>query len=302
MNRGMWLFVILAGVAGAMAEVASAQGMSADYVRARAHERLSQPHGLGMELDILGYVPLFEQTQRVRSGGVEGDTLGYADQFNGLDFGAFPNFELRVRWTWHDSVELGYGFHILRSYARQLDEPAGFNGILYPPGVDAEYRSDWHDIRAHYRRDLLRMGLARNFVFYGVVGLEWAVLEAGVESETFPVEDDRTRESFRELLPWWNAGVGAELEIGQNMRFGLDVRGTYAVGYPTFQKRDNSNIKQSVVSLTGRLAFEYHLTDWFVLVARAKVRQMELRLYGGAFQADFEWFSIGPEIGIGIRL
>jgi hypothetical protein len=302
MNRGLCLLWLVVGVVLAGAEVLSAQGMSRDYVRARAHERLSRPHGLGMELDILGHTPWFEQTQRVRAGGIDGDTIGYADEFNGLDFGAFLNAELRVRWSWHDSIELGYSFHLLRSYARELADPVGFNGIQYPAGVDAEYSSDWHDFRAHYRRDLLRVGLARNLVIYGVAGLEWAVIEAGMESDTFPIEDDRTSAKYRELLPWWNAGIGAELALGQRTRIGLDVRGTYAVGYPTFQKRDDSNMKQSVVSLTGRAAFEYHLTDWFVLVARGKVRYLELRLYGGRRQSDFEWFSIGPELGIGIRL
>jgi hypothetical protein len=298
-RRLCFLLLVIASLAGA--DALSAQGMSEDYLRARAFEKFSRPHGIGIELDLFAHVPWFEQMQKVRAHGLPGDRIGFSRDMGGPPVGVFFDTELRVRFTWHDSIQAGYGFHILRAYDSATDESRRWNGIIYPEGVDLEYAADWHDFRLHYRRDLFRIGLQRNLTLYAVAGLEWGIFNTRVVSDTFPVSDNRGTEEFRELLPWWNVGLGFELELGQSIRMGADVRGTYAVGYPTFQKRDDSTMKQSVVSLTALVTFEYHLNDWIAVVARAKGRYLKLRLYGGDRQDNFLWYSVGPEVGFGFR-
>jgi hypothetical protein len=297
------LFFVLTVLAGLCfgAEGLSAQGMSEDYLRARTFEKFSRPHGLSIELDLFAHAPWFDQMQKVRGHGLPGDRIGHSRDLNGPPIGLFPDAELRVRFTWHDSIQAGYSFHILQAFTDELDEQKRWNGIIYPEGVDLKYDAEWHDFRLHYRRDILRLGLTRNFTLYGVAGLEWGIINTSVESDTFPVQDNRERERFRELLPWWNVGAGFEMELGQSIRIGADVRGTYAVGYPTFQKRDDSNMKQSVHSLTGVASFEYRLVQWVHVVARAKFRYLKVRLYGGDRQDNFLWYSVGPEVGFGFR-
>jgi hypothetical protein len=277
-----------------------AQGMSDDYLRARTEAKFAKPHGVSAEWDLFAHIPYFEQRQRSRANGLEPDTIGYSRDMDALPIGLFFTTELRVRFSWHDSIELGYGLHVMRAFSDELDSDIAFNGVRYPQGVDIDYGFDWHEFRAHYRRDLFRLGMTKSFTTYLTAGLEWAIIETQVGSDTFPVSDNRDRLRFKELLPWWSAGLGVQLELG-DVRLTLDGRGTYAVGYPTFQKRDDNHMKQSVVSLAMFAALEYQVTDWFSLVARAKLRYLRAKLYGG-YRADvFHYQSLGPEIGIGFR-
>jgi hypothetical protein len=278
----------------------AAQGMSEDYVRARTEAKYSKPYGIGVEWDVFAHVPYFEQRHQVRANGLGGDSISYTRDMDAPPIGVFLDTELRVRFSWHDSIEAGYGFHVLRAFKDELDERTRFNGVIYPQGVDIDYGSDWHDFRLHYRRDLFRLGLAKDFTFYLTVGLEWTYLKVQVGSDSFPVRDDRDEEYFRELLPWWNAGLGMQIELGP-VRLTADARGTYAVGYPTFQRRDDETMKQSIVSLTGVVTFEYAITDWFSLIVRAKGRYFFAKLYGGFRSDRFVWYSVGPELGIGLR-
>ncbi|MCC7510298.1 MAG: hypothetical protein IT464_13135 [Planctomycetes bacterium] len=278
-----------------------AQGMSEDYVRARAEAKFAKDHGISFEWDVFAHVPWFEQQHKVRANGLGGDGISFVRDMDGFPIGVFLDTEARLRFSWHDSIEVGYGFHVLRVFKNGLDDFTRFNGVLYPPKTDIDFRSDWHDMRIHYRRDLFRFGIDRNFTTYVTAGLEWAYLKAHTGSDTFPVADDRDEEHFRELLPWWNAGVGMQLEFGR-IRLTADGRGTYAVGYPTFQKRNDETMKQSIVSLNAYAAFEYQITDWFSFVVRAKFRYLFVKLYGGFRSDRFLWYGVGPEIGFGIRL
>lgn len=288
--------VILIGCAAGLA----AQGMSEDYVRARTEAKFGKPHGVSADLRLVANVPYFNQTQRSRAYGLEPTTIGFSRDMDGVPIGVFPRVELSLRFSWHDSIQAGYGFHILRAFQDELDDDIDFNGVRYPAGTDIDYGSDWHEFSLHYRRDLFRLGLAKNFTFYATAGLEWAVVSIQTGSDDLPVSDGRDRIRFRELLPWWSAGVGAELEIG-DFRISADARGTYAVGYPTLQKRDGNSMKQSIVSISAHAALEYQVNDWFSLVLRGKYRYFRAKLYGG-FRADrYSWQSMGPEIGVGFR-
>ena len=282
------------------ASALSAQGMSEDYVEARTKEKYSKPHGVSLEWDIFAHVPWFSQQQEVRADGLEGDRLSFTDSGNGQPIGVFLDTEMRLRFTWHDSIEFGYGFYVLRGFNDELDEPRAFNGVQYPRGVDLDYGADWHEFRLHYRRDLFRLGLSKNWTFYVAAGLEWSYLKVQTGSDDFPVRKDRDEERFRELLPWWNAGLGLEIELG-DARIGVHARGTYGVGFSTLQERDGDPMKQSIVSLTGVVTFDYNFTDWFALVIRAKGRYFRAKLYGGYRADEFLWTSIGPEVGIGFR-
>jgi hypothetical protein len=278
----------------------SAQGMSSEYVEARTDAKYSKPHGVSLSWDIFAHVPWFDQRHEVRANGLEGDRLSFTDDADGLPIGVFLDTEMRLRFSWHDSIEAGYGFHVLRGFRDDIDEERRFNGVAYPEGVDLDYGSDWHEMRLHYRRDLFRLGLANNWTFYLTAGLEWAYIKVQTGSDSFPVREDRDEEHFRELLPWWNAGLGLEIEFGP-VRIGIDARGTYEVGVPTFQKRDDEPMKQSIISLTGVITFDYAIADWFSLVFRAKGRYFKAKLYGGFRADEFLWTGIGPEVGIGFR-
>ncbi len=295
----MVLRLLILGLICATAGSVAAQGMSEDYVRARTDEKFGKPHGVTARWDVFAHVPWFEQKHRVRANGLGGDTLGFVDDMDGLPIGAFLDTEFRLRFSWHDSIEAGYGFHVLRAFRDERDEATRFNGVLYPAGTDIDFGSDWHEMRLHYRRDLFRFGLAKQWTVYATAGLEWAYIKVQTGSDSFPVSDDRDEERFRELLPWWNAGLGMELDLG-TIRLGVDARGTYEVGFPTFQRRDGNNMKQSIISLTGLVTFEYALTDWFSLIARAKGRYFYAKLYGGFRSDRFLWYSVGPEVGFGI--
>jgi hypothetical protein len=279
----------------------AAQGMTRDYIQARTEARFARPHGLSAELDVLGFGAVLRQYQRVRAEGLPGDTVDYERDAGAPPYAPFFNAEFRLRFSWHDSVEVGYGFHLLRAFEDNLGRERRFNGVAYPEGVDLNYRSDFHDFRALYRRDLFRMGLSKSMTFYGLLGLEWAVIETEVSSDSFPVQGGREKERFRELLPWYNAGLGTEIEVSPSIRVSLSGRGAYVVGMPTFQKRDGNNVKQSIVSADARFTLEYRVLDWLAIVGRARYRLMNARLYGGFRQSNYVLEAWGPELGIGLR-
>lgn len=278
-----------------------AQGMSEEYVRQRAAEKFSRPHGFGLEWDLFAYIPWFEQQQRVRAMGLGSDRVSFTDDAGGAPIGLFGGTEVRFRFTWHDSIHIGYSPYILRAFEDEIDDPIRWNGVFYPEGTDIDYASDFHDFHIHYRRDLFRLGLARNITFFVKAGLEYAYVRTEVGSDTFNLDRDRTSEEFREVLPWYNLGFGMEMEIGQSIRLTAEARGTYQVGVPTFQKRDGDRMKQSVWSLTGIFAFEWNVTDWFVVLGRARYRYLKLFLYGGFRKDRFLWYSAGMDVGFGFR-
>lgn len=297
MNLRVWLFVLACAVPASM----FAQGMSEDYVRQRADEKFSKPHGFGIEWDLFGYIPFFEQQQRSRSGGIGSDALSYAGDMNGAPIGFFGGTEVRFRFTWHDSVEIGYGAYYTRGFEDEIDDFTRWNGIIYPPNTDIDYAADMHDFNLLYRRDLFRLGLAKNFTFFVKAGLEYSYIRTQVASDNFPVLKNRDVVQFRELLPWYSVGLGVEMEIGSSIRLTTEARGTYEVGWPTGQENDKDDMKQSIWSLTGIVAFDWHITDWFVLIARVHYRYLRVRLYGGFQQHNFLWYSVGPDIGFGFR-
>lgn len=294
-------FVLLCLLVGLTAPLAFAQGMSEDYVRERKRARFERPYGVGFEWDVLAHGALFEQMQKVRAEGLPADRIGYSRDLDGMPLGVFLDTELSVRWSWHDSLTAGYGFHILRTFEDELEETTRYNGVIYPEGVDVDYGADWHDMFLAYRRDLFHLGLDGNFTMFAEVGLEWGMITTKFGSDTFTVKNDRDMERFRELLPWYTVGLGFELGIGQSIKLSALGRGTYEVGVPTFQKRDGEDMKQSVVSLTGIATFEYAITDWFSFIARAKYRYLKVKLYGGYRSDQFLWYSYGPEVGFGFR-
>ncbi|MBK9976067.1 MAG: hypothetical protein IPP14_14940 [Planctomycetes bacterium] len=284
-----------------LASAALAQGMSEDYVRERTRAKYQRPYGLSIEWDLLGYGALFDQQQKVRANGLPADRIGFVDDAGGAPIGAFLDTELRVRWSWNDSIEAGYSFQILRAFDDTLDEVTRFNGVTYPKGVDSDFGSDWHDMHLTYRRDLFRIGLADSFTLFALVGLEWGVIKTHFGSDTFSVQNDRDEERMRELLPWYTAGLGMELQLGESIRLTASGRGTYEVGVPTFQRRQGDDMKQSIISITGLASLEWAVTDWFSLILRAKYRYLKAKLYGGFRSDQFLWWSAGPEIGVGFR-
>jgi hypothetical protein len=291
------LFLVVASCAAGV----FAQGMSEDYVRERTDEKFSKPHGFGLEWDLFGYIPFFEQQQRVRADGIGSDRISYTDDMDGFPIGFFGGTEVRFRFSWHDSIEVGYGLYYTRAFKDELGEFKRWNGIIYPPTTDIDYAADLHEFSVIYRRDLFRLGLAKNFTVFVKAGLEYAYIRTQVASDNFPVLKDRDLEQFRELLPYYTLGLGIELEIGSSIRITAEARGTYEVGVPTFQKRDKDQMKQSIVSLNGIVAFDWNITDWFAIVVRAHYHYLKVRLYGGFRQDNFLWWSVGPDIGFGLR-
>src|SRR5688572_31548907 len=99
----MTLRVLLFLVVASCAAGVFAQGMSEDYVRERTDEKFAKPHGFSLEWDLFGYIPFFEQQQRVRSGGLGSDRFSYTDDMDGFPIGFFGGTEVRFRFSWHDS-------------------------------------------------------------------------------------------------------------------------------------------------------------------------------------------------------
>ena len=277
-----------------------AQGMSDDYVRERTQARYERPHGLTFSWDLLVEGLLLTQEQKVFADGIPADTLAY-DEFDGQDIGIFAETELRMRFSWHDSISFGYGFHVLRSFVDETDEAVGFNGVLYPAGVDADYGSDWHEFRLLYRRDLFRLGLADSFTFFVEAGLEWSLVSAKLGSDTFTVTDDRDTEKFSELLPWYCIGLGFDWELSNSLVLSVQARGSYLNGFPTFQKRDDESVNQAVLSLAGTVGLDWALTDWFSLLLRGKYRYFQAKLYSDIRTDEFFFGGMGVQAGIGFR-
>ena len=278
-----------------------AQGMSDDYVRQRADEKFSKPHGFSLDWDLYVHIGLFEQQQRVRSAGIGSDAVSFNRDMDGPPIGVFGGTDIRMRFSWHDSVQITYNAAYLRAFKDDSDDFTRWNGLTYPPNTDLDYGADLHEFSMLYRRDLIRVGLSRSLTFFAKAGLEYAYIRTQLGSDTFTVEDDRDVEVFREMLPWYSVGLGAEMLIGQDIRLTAEARGTYFAGFPTFQERDDKDMKQSITSLHAIFTFEWHVTDWFALVARAKFRYFRAKLYGGFQQDNFLFYSYGPDIGFGFR-
>ncbi|MCA8911328.1 MAG: hypothetical protein KDB82_06465 [Planctomycetes bacterium] len=278
-----------------------AEGMSEDYVRARTDAKYDKPYGFGIEWDLYGYIPWFEQMQKVRADGLPGDRIGNTKDLDGSPIGFFGGTDVRFRFSWHDSIELGYNAYYVRAFDDGLKKTKRWNGLVYAPGTDLDYAADYHELRIMYRRDLFRLGLTKSFTFYVKAGLEYAYISTSVGSDTFKVTDNRDKETFSELLPWWTAGFGVEIDVTDSIKIGAEARGTYEVGFTTLQKRDKENMKQSIWGLTGVMSFEWKIVDWFALIARVHYRYLKVRLYGGYRQDNFLWYSLGPDIGFGLR-
>lgn len=283
-----------------LAAVAHAQGMSDEYVRERTRAKYARPHGLTFQWDLFAEGQLLAQEQKVFADGVPADNISYED-FDGQPLGVFFDTEMRLRFSWDDSLSFGYGFHVLRAFVDETDEAIGFNGVQYPPGVDADYGSDWHEFRLLYRRDLFRIGMADSFTFFVEAGLEWSLVSAKLGSDTFTVSDDRDTEKFRELLPWYCIGLGFDWELSSSLILSLQARASYLNGFPTFQKRDDESMSQAVLSLSGTIGLDWKINDWFSLLLRGKYRHFKVKLYSDDRTDEYFYSGYGPEIGIGFR-
>ncbi len=296
MARIVWVMLL----AGLCAGNVWAQGVSEDYRRERERARFAKPHGFGFELDLFAHAPYFEQQQKVRAHGVDGNRLSYRGDFGGTPFGVFLDLDIRARFTWWDSIEFGYGFAVLRAFD-DFKEPAGFNGTEFPADVDGDYGADFHDFHLLYRRDLFRIGGASEFAFFIQAGLEWAVLTASLDSDDVPSLNKRSREHFRELLPWSVGGLGFEWRFNDHFRLRADGFGGYQAGMPTLQKRADKSVAQSVTSITGRALFEWRPVSYFAVLVGGQYRYLRARLVAGFRQDNFLWWSVGPEVGVGFR-
>lgn len=299
MNRLM----ISAGVALLSALFASgvlAQSMSDEYVEARTEHKYAKPHGITFGVDLLGFGAYFENQVKVRDLGIPGDRISYHDHAGGSPIWIFGGVEAHVRWSWWDSVHIGYNLSYLRGFKSNLEDDRRYNGFVFPENVDMDFATDWHDVHAYYRRDIFRLGATKSMTFFGLAGLEWASIQMDIDSDDFPA-GERSDESFRELLPWYTVGVGFEWQITRDILLHAQARGAYVAGMPTFQQRDDEPMKQSVTSIDARAGIEWAITPWLNLIARAKFRYMRVRLYGGGRQNNFLWFGYGPEVGLGFR-
>ena len=276
-----------------------AQGVAEDYRRERERARFAKPHGFSFSGDIFAKGLYFDQQQKVRADGIPGDTVSYTD-FDGVPFNVFPEIDLRARFTWWDSIELGYSFAILRAFDR-FSEDTGFNGTVFPEDVDGDYGADFHDMHFLYRRDLFYVGGASECALFFEVGVEWAIINTKLDSDDVPALQKRGTERFRELLPWLVAGVGFEWQMGDHFNFRLDGFGGYVNPMPTLQKRDDKWVKQSITSITGRALFEWRPVPFFAVLFGAQYRYMRVRLVAGFRQDNFLWWSVGPELGVGFR-
>jgi len=294
--------VVLLGVALLMAAPVMAQGggMSDEYVRERERQKFAKPYGFGVELDLFGLFPYFDQWQQVAADGLGSDRVNYAGDMNGTPFGAFLDTDVRLRFSWHDSIELGYSFASLRQFDT-FEETTRWNGFIYPAGVDADYTSDLHDMHVLYRRDLFRVGRSSNFSFFIQAGLEWAVIDTQVGSDDFSAQDNRERERFRELLPWPALGLGFVWDISDHFALRADAFGGWEDSFPTFQKREGRRVKQSVLSLTARALFEWKPVSFFAVLVGARYRYLNVELESKIRHSEYLWFSVGPEVGIGFR-
>lgn len=273
--------------------------MSEDYVRERERQKFSKPHGFSAEIDAFGLFPYFSQSQRVEANGLRGDTVDWRGDAGGIPFGAFLDVGVRMRFSWHDSIELSYSFAILREFD-EFDSNTRWNGFIYPDGVDMDYAADFHDLHLLYRRDLFYAGSANNFNFFIQAGLEWAVIDTQVGSDDFPPQDNRERERFRELLPWPALGAGFVWNFGEHFTLRLDGLVGYA-DWSTLQNREGRKVNQELFSITGRAAFEWKPIPWFAVLAGVKYRSLNVELESKKRNSEFEWWSVGPEVGVGFR-
>lgn len=128
----MSLRVVMLLLVAATGACLCAQGMSEEYVEARTTEKFSKPHGFSLEWDLYAYVPWFEQQQRVRSGGIGSDRISFTKDMDGLPIGVFGGTDIRMRFSWHDSLEIGYNPYFVRGFKDELDDFTRWNGIIYP--------------------------------------------------------------------------------------------------------------------------------------------------------------------------
>jgi hypothetical protein len=275
-------------------------GVSDDYIRERERQKFAKPHGFSAQVDLFGLFPYFDQWQRVKADGLKADKVDFRDDAGGLPFGAFFDCDVRLRFTWHDSIEMGYSFAFLRRYD-EFESTTRWNGFTYPKGVDIDYETDFHDMHVMYRRDLFRLGLSNNFSFFIQAGLEWAVIDARVGSDDMPPLNNRKRERFRELLPWTIAGVGIVWDITDHMSLRADAYGGFQADFPTFQKREGKRVDQSVLSIAARAMFEWRPVSFFAVNAGVRYRLLSVELESGRRLSEFLWFAIGPEVGFGLR-
>ncbi|NUO16575.1 MAG: hypothetical protein HUU03_09065 [Planctomycetaceae bacterium] len=293
--------VLLLSLLGLAAPLCAQSGyMSEEYLRERERQKFAKPHGISAEVDVFGLFPFFDQWQSVKADGVKADRVNFARDLNGVPFGAFLDTNVRVRFSWYDSLELGYSFSLLREFDK-FEDSTRWNGFIYPEGIDADYGSDFHDFHALYRRDLFYLGSSSNFSLFLQAGLEWAIIDTQVGSDDFTPQDNRERERFRELLPWAVGGAGFVWDISRHFRLSASAFAGYQDGFPTFQKREGRRVKQSVFSLTGRLLFEWRPVSFFSVLVGAKYRYLNVELESKVRHSEFSWMAMGPEIGIGFR-
>lgn len=273
--------------------------MSEDYIRERERQKFAKPHGFSAEIDAFGLFPYFLQSQRVEADGLRGDDVDWADDAGGIPFGAFFDTSVRLRFSWHDSIEMSYSFAMLREFD-EFESNTRWNGFIYRDGVDMDYAADFHDMRLLYRRDLFYAGAANNFNFFIQVGLEWAIIDTQLGSDDTPAQDNRERERFRELLPWPALGAGFVWNFSDHFVLRLDGLVGYA-DWSTLQNREGRKVSQSLFSITGRATFEWKPVSWFAVLAGVKYRSLDVELESKKRNSEFSWWNVGPEIGVGFR-
>lgn len=273
--------------------------MSEEYIRERERQKFAKPYGFGAEIDIFGFFPYFLQSQRVAADGLCGDEVDWVDDAGGVPIGAFFDADVRLRFSWHDSIVLSYSFAMLRDF-NEFDSNTRWNGFVYRKGVDLDYASDLHDMRLLYRRDLFYAGAASNFNMFIQVGLEWAIIDTQVGSDDTPPLDNRERERFRELLPWPALGAGFVWNFGDHFTLRLEGLVGYS-DWSTLQKREGKRVDQTLFSVTGRAMFEWKPVSWFAVLAGVKYRSLDVELESSKRNSEFSWWSVGPEVGVGFR-
>lgn len=60
-------------------------------------------------------------------------------------------------------------------------------------------------------------------------------------------------------------------------------------------------MNQELFSITGRAAFEWKPIPWFAVLAGVKYRSLNVELESKKRNSEFEWWSVGPEVGVGFR-
>ncbi len=278
---------------------AQARPMSDEYVRERERQKFAKNYGFSAELDAFGLFPYLNQTQQVAADGLRADSVDFRADGDGVPFGAFLDVGARLRFSWHDSIEMGYSFAMLRTFDT-FESTTRWNGFIYPQGVDMDYAADFHDFHITYRRDLFYAGQSNNFNFFIQAGLEWAIIDTQVGSDDFPPQDNRERERFRELLPWPAIGAGFQWNFGDHFALRVDGLVGYA-DWSTLQHREGKLVDQSVFSITGRATFEWKPVSWFGVLAGVRYRSLSVDLESKKRQSEFDWWSVGPEVGVGFR-